>query len=100
MINVPCIGCFMENVHMNICLGLEGNFLLTLLLWFDLMGELQVCLLMVYGLNWSSVLVRYPSNNIIWMIREENDLYFFGKKKLDRGGDHPSNLHFSKTLKG
>ena len=41
-------GC---NLHMNLCLGLEGNFLLTLLLWFDLMGELQVCLLMVDGLN-------------------------------------------------
>ena len=41
-------GC---NVHMNLCLGLEGNFLLTLLLWFDLMGELQVCLLMIDGLN-------------------------------------------------
>jgi hypothetical protein len=41
-------GC---NVHMNLCLGLEGNFLLTLLLWFDLMGDSQVCLLMVDGLN-------------------------------------------------
>jgi hypothetical protein len=40
-------GC---NVHLNLCLGLEGNFLLTLFLWF-LMGELQVCLLMVEGLN-------------------------------------------------
>ena len=41
-------GC---NVHMNLCIGLEGKFILTLLLWFDLMGELQVCLLMVDGLN-------------------------------------------------
>ena len=74
----------MENVHMNLCLGLEGNFLLTLLLWFDLMGELQVCLLMVDGLNWSSVLVRSHSNKIYM-----NDKYVVGiLKGKYAGGTH------------
>jgi hypothetical protein len=45
----------MENVHMNLCLGLEGNFLLTLL-WLDKLGHYLCWPNLYWLLSWEDAL--------------------------------------------